>query len=48
MATDDFASTDDATKQEFSRSLLDMEMERDSILEQYDALIDEAERRTAQ
>ncbi len=48
MASDDFTSTDNATKEEFRKSLLGMEMERDSIPEQYDALIDEAERRTAQ
>ena len=48
MASDDFASTDNATKEEFRKSLLGMEMERDSILEQYDALIIEAEKRTAQ
>ena len=48
MASDDFASTDNATKEEFRKSLLGMEMERESILDQYDALIDEAERRTVQ
>lgn len=48
MASDDFASTDDVTKKEFNRSLFDLKLERYSILEQYDALIYEAERRTAQ
>lgn len=48
MASDSFTNNDEATQEEFRKSLFDMEFERDSILDQYEALIDEAENRAAQ
>ena len=48
MASDDFTNTDEATQEEFRSSLFDMQVERDSIIDKYDALVDEAERTTAQ